>query len=59
VTLITGPSGLLITAVATGIGLIPALWGSRRMNAMGILLLPLTLNMAGVGDNVARWLGLL
>jgi putative membrane protein len=59
VTLITGPSGLLIAIVATGIGLIPVLWGSRRMNAMGILLLPLTLNMAGVGDSVARWLSLL
>jgi putative membrane protein len=55
----TGPGGLLICAVATGIGLIPVLWGSRRMNCMGVLLLPIALNMAGVGDVVARWLGLL
>ena len=41
------------------IGLIPVLWGSRRMNAMGVLLLPIALNMAGAGDTVARWLGLL
>ncbi|HOU11754.1 MAG TPA: tripartite tricarboxylate transporter permease [Anaerolineae bacterium] len=55
----TGLGGLAICAVATGIGLIPVLWGSRRMNAMGVLLLPIALNMAGAGDAVARWLGLL
>lgn len=55
----TGWSGLAVCAVATGIGLIPVLWGSRRMNAMGVLLLPIALNMAGAGDGVARWLGLL
>lgn len=55
---LTGPGGLLIAAVATGIGLIPVMWGSRRMNCMGVLLLPLTLNMAGLGTTVAGWLGL-
>ncbi len=55
----TGPTGLFICAVATGIGFIPALWGSRRMNAMGLLLLPIALNMIGAGETVARWLGLL
>ena len=54
-----GPVGLVIMAVATAIGFIPVLWGSRRMNAMGILLLPIALEMVGVGDDVARWLGLL
>jgi putative membrane protein len=58
VAVMTGPGGLLIAAVATGIGLIPVLWGSRRMNCMGVLLLPITLNMAGVGGTVAGWLGL-
>jgi putative membrane protein len=58
VTVMTGPGGLLIAAVATGIGLIPVLWGSRRMNCMGVLLLPITLNMFGVGGTVAGWLGL-
>ena len=43
----TGPIGLLICAVATAIGLIPVLWGARRMNAMGILLLPIAVNMIG------------
>ncbi|MGC9396684.1 MAG: tripartite tricarboxylate transporter permease [Anaerolineae bacterium] len=55
----TGWGGMAVCAVATGIGLIPVLWGSRRMNAMGVLLLPIALNMAGAGDVVAGWLGLL
>jgi putative membrane protein len=56
---LTGGNGLLVCAVATGIGLLPVLWGSRRMNAMGVLLLPIALNMSGVGAVVAGWLGLL
>ncbi len=55
----TGWGGLLICTVATGIGLIPVLWGSRRMNCMGVLLLPIALNMAGAGGAIAGWLGLL
>ena len=54
----TGWGGLLVALVATGIGLIPVVWGSRRMNCMGVLLLPITLNMAGLGPAVAAWLGL-
>jgi putative membrane protein len=54
-----GWGGLLICAAATGIGLIPVLWGSRRMSCMGVLLLPIALNMVGVGGVVAGWLGLL
>jgi putative membrane protein len=50
--------GLLICAVSTGIGLVPVLWGSRRMNCMGVLLLPIALNMVGAGATVATWLGL-
>jgi putative membrane protein len=56
---VTGWAGLLICLVATGIGLIPVLWGSRRMHCMGVLLLPIALNMAGVGDVIAGWLGLI
>lgn len=56
---LTGWGGLLIALVATGIGLIPVVWGSRRMNCMGVLLLPIVLNMAGVGPTVAHWLGLI
>ncbi len=56
--LFTGPGGLLIAVVATGIGLIPVLWHSRRMNCMGVLLVPIVLNMSGWGPTVAGWLGL-
>ncbi len=56
---LTGPGGLAITALGTAIGAIPVLWGSRRMNCMGILLLPITLNMAGVGPVAAHWLGII
>jgi putative membrane protein len=56
---LTGWGGLLIAAVATAIGLLPVMWGSRRMNCMGVLLVPLTLQMAGLGTVVAGWLGLI
>jgi putative membrane protein len=56
---LTGRGGLAVAAVAAGIGLIPILWGSRRMNCLGVLLLPVTLNMAGLGAGVAKVLGLL
>jgi putative membrane protein len=55
----TGLGGLIVLIPATAIGLIPTLFGSRRMNCLGVLLLPITLNMAGVGPGVARVLGLL
>lgn len=55
----TGAAGLGIAAVATLIGLIPILGGGRRMNALGVLLIPISLNLAGVGGDVAKFLGLL
>lgn len=55
----TGSVGLGICAVATGIGLIPVLWGSRRMNTMGVLLLPIAMSMSGAGAWIAGLLGLL
>jgi putative membrane protein len=54
----TGLTGLLIAIPATAIGLIPSFFGTRRMNCLGVLLVPITLNMAGVGPDIARWLGL-
>lgn len=56
---ITGLTGLAVMAVGTGIGLIPVLYGSRRMNCLGVILLPMACNMSGVGPAVAGWLGLL
>jgi putative membrane protein len=55
----TGINGLLVTAVAACIGLLPVLIGGRRLNCLGVLLLPMTLNLIGVGPQVAAWLGLL
>ena len=54
----TGLAGLLIAIPATAIGLIPSFFGSRRSNCMGVLLVPIMLDMAGVGPDLARLLGL-
>lgn len=56
--IISGWMGLALMTVATGIGLIPVYYHSRRMNCMGVLLVPITLNMAGLGPKVAHLLGL-
>ncbi|MCS7061597.1 MAG: tripartite tricarboxylate transporter permease [Anaerolineae bacterium] len=55
----TGLGGLGVMIVATLIGLIPVLVGGRRMNCLGVLLLPITLNVVGIGPDIARALGLL
>ena len=54
----TGWVGLFIALVGTGIGLLPVLYGSRRLNCLGILLLPIACNMSGFGIAVAAFLGL-
>jgi len=59
VALLTGSGGMMIFLTATGIGLIPILFGSRRMNCLGVLLVPITLNILGLGPTIASWLGLL
>lgn len=56
---ITGWVGLFIMTVSTGIGLIPVLFGSRRLNCLGVLLLPIACNMSGIGEPIAALLGLL
>ena len=56
---ITGWGGIAVMLVGAGIGVLPVLFGSRRLNCLGILLLPVACNMSGVGDDVARWLGLI
>jgi putative membrane protein len=55
----TGWGGIVIMLVATTIGLIPVIVGGRRLNCLGVLLVPITLNVIGVGPQVAQWLGLL
>ena len=56
---ITGMAGFWLMMVGTGIGLIPVLFGSRRLNCLGVLLLPIACNMSGVGYQVASWLRLI
>jgi|SRR5581483_5149729 len=55
----TGVGGLAVMLVAAPIGWLPVLWGSRRMNCLGVLLVPITLNLAGLGPTVAGWFGLI
>jgi putative membrane protein len=56
---ITGWTGLAVMLVATGIGLLPVLFGSRRLNCLGILLLPFACNMSGLGPAIAHFLKLM
>ncbi|MBA7677372.1 hypothetical protein ES703_85629 [subsurface metagenome] len=55
---ITGWIGLFIMLIGTAIGLIPVMWHSRRMNCLGILLIPMCLNMAGLGAPICMALKL-
>jgi putative membrane protein len=57
--LMTGWGGLVVMIVATGIGLIPVLFASRRLNCLGVLLLPIACNMSGFGQQIAMWLRLI
>lgn len=57
--LMVGLPGIAIMLVATPIGWLPVLWGSRRMNCLGVVLVPITLNLAGLGAMVAQWLRIL
>jgi len=55
---ITGLQGLFLMTVATGIGMIPVIFHSRRSNCMGVLLIPVALDMAGYGPAIAQFMGL-
>ncbi len=54
---VTGWRGLVLMFVATALGLVPNLWHTRRIPLLAILLVPVSLNMAGVGYKVATLLG--
>lgn len=55
----TGIAGIAVMVIATPIGALPILWGSRRMNCLGVILVPITLNLAGLGPDVAHWAGII
>ncbi|MBN2302358.1 MAG: tripartite tricarboxylate transporter permease [Lentisphaerae bacterium] len=56
---LTGMAGLAVAIVGMCIGFVPVLNGSRRMNCLGVILLPMACNMSGIGPAVAGTLGLL
>ncbi len=47
-----------VTLVAAAVGMIPAMWGARRVNCMAVLLVPLIIQMSGHNVSVLRALGL-
>ena len=55
----TGWQGACVMAVSTAIGLVPVLYGSRRMNCLGVILLPMACSLSDVAGPVAQWLGLM
>jgi len=56
---LTGFAGLFTMLVGTFIGMVPVFYHSRRSNCMAVLLVPICLNMAGYGDAVASFFGLI
>ncbi len=50
----TGWAGLLIMAVCTCIGSLPLLWKTRRMHCLGVILIPVLINMLGWDDVILR-----
>ncbi|MBO9362356.1 MAG: tripartite tricarboxylate transporter permease [Thermoflexus sp.] len=53
-----GIPGLTVLLAASGIGLLPSLTGSRRLNTLGVILVPLTLRRLGLEGVVWPILGL-
>ncbi len=54
---VTSWRGVVLMLVATILGLVPNFWHTRRIPLLAVLLVPVSLNMAGVGSKVAAWLG--
>lgn len=54
---LTGFKGLAIMAIATGLGLVPPMFRTRRLNLILGFFFPIFLNMAGMRGDVMRVLG--
>lgn len=52
-----GWTGLLLLAITTGLGLIPPMFRTRRLNLVLGFFFPIFLNMVGLGEQIAYWLG--
>lgn len=59
VLLFSGWNGIIFCIVSGAVGLIPVFYGARRMNCLGVILLPVACNMSGFGEHIAVWLGLI
>ncbi|MEN3045652.1 MAG: tripartite tricarboxylate transporter permease [Candidatus Hydrothermales bacterium] len=55
--LMTGFEGLLILFVSSAVGLLPPLFGTRRLNCLGALILPLTIQMSSFAESFAKLMG--
>ncbi|MFN4133946.1 MAG: tripartite tricarboxylate transporter permease, partial [Candidatus Hadarchaeales archaeon] len=53
----TGLRGLVIMAISTGLGLIPPMFRTRRLNLILGFFFPIFLNMAGMRGDVLQFLG--
>jgi len=58
VTAFAGLMGIAVMLVATGIGLLPLFHGTRRMNGLGVILLPIACSMSGLAPAILRLLAL-
>ncbi|MCD6461171.1 MAG: tripartite tricarboxylate transporter permease [Thermoplasmata archaeon] len=54
-----GPMAVLTMSVGAAIGTIPIVFHSRRSNCLAVILVPIFLNMAGIGPQIAAWMGLM
>ncbi|MDD2715716.1 MAG: tripartite tricarboxylate transporter permease [Candidatus Wallbacteria bacterium] len=55
---ITSWQGLIILTVSTMLGIVPNMWHTRRISLLAVLLVPICLNMAGIGPKIAHFLGI-
>ncbi|MDI6883957.1 MAG: tripartite tricarboxylate transporter permease [Hadesarchaea archaeon] len=53
----SGLEGLVILTIATGLGLVPPMFRTRRLNLILGFFFPIFLNMAGLGAGISRFLG--
>ncbi len=55
--LITDFKGIIILIVASSIGLLPPLFGTRRLNCLGALIFPLTIQMSSFSGSFSKLIG--
>ena len=56
VTWFSGWMGVGVMIIAAAIGLLPLLYGTRRMNGLGVILLPIACSMSGLAPTITRLL---